>query len=519
MLNKTDVMVGDTVRVVPLGFLAQVDYNSNGVISGVYSLDEEGNVSYKLDSNVTAKLQKCNVVPSRVVNSKKCSVQGVFTYDLLSVSDMVCVGKDAYLKKIVSEFNLDDVSFYAYNLIDSKVTYGAYQQNTLLSMMGFKVCDSFVISSDVKKKSNLNNIPVMLKYPFVCGYSVLQRGNDFRYVPEYFTYSKVVSVSREVNHSGYILASVICLDEYEIRVHYPDVVKFNVQKGSYVIVDSGRIVYCSDRNNYSKKVEREFHCEFCGSLITSPVTGYLKCSYDNCTSNMYPQVENMLNVFGLEFLPYSDYISYVKSGYILSLSDVLDLERYKDTTVHCTVSDILKAVCPVSVVKDRSFFDKFVEFCKSVESVNYYISNPSDISKDMSSFLPYNMCKSFEQWIDNPENLLTVQTFMSMDNIHIKTNSVTLDVPKIFRNKTIYLEGKFRRGSYETVSSILRSYGADISAKFDNRSNCVIVGDLEKNIESIPVVDIALSYNIPVFTETAFFNSYGIDNDIEESHQ
>lgn len=517
MLKKTDVMVGDTVRVVPIGFLAQVDYNSNGVISGVYSLDEEGSVSYKLDSNVTAKLQKCNVIPSRIVNSKECSVQGVFTYDLLSIPDMVCIGKDAYLKKIVSEFNLDNVSFYAFNIVDSKVTYGAYQQNTLLSMMGFKVCDSFVISSDVKKKSNFNSIPVMLKYPLVCGYAVLQRGSDFRYVPEYFTYSRVASVKRQVNPSGYILASVLCTDNYEIKVPYPDVVRFNIQKGSYIIVDFDKVVYCSDRNNTSKKVEREFRCEFCGSLVTSPMTGYLKCSYDNCTSNMYPQVENMLTTFGLDPLPYADYIDYVKSGKILSLSDVLDLERYKGNTVQCTPSDVLKAVCPVHVVKDRSFFDKFVEFCKSIESVNYYICNPCDISKDMSSFLPYNMCKSFELWIDDPENLLTVQTFMSMNNICIKFDSITLDVPKIFRNKTIHLTGKFRRGSYDTISSILRSYGAEISAKFDNRSNCVIVGDLEKNVESIPVVDIALSYNIPVFTETAFFSSYGIDYDIEKS--
>ena len=103
---------------------------------------------------------------------------------------------------------------------------------------------------------------------------------------------------------------------------------------------------------------------------------------------------------------------------------------------------------------------------------------------------------------------------MEMKNIRIVETTVKLDVPPLFRNKVIYLEGAFNHGSYMDVSSILTCYGATVTTTLDNRCSCVIVGGLVRNTDLVESVRIAASYNIPIYAESDFFNQYGIDDDI-----
>ena len=515
MLSKSDVHVGDTVRVVPLGLLVEVRYNDRGVISGIYLLSSEGKPTYKLDTPVSTKLQKTGVVPSRLVQAHSCNVQGVVTVLERPFSSFVSEGVKSTFLDLVLTRSTSDFTFYAYNLESSSVTYGAYQQVTALEMMGFKTCASFVLSSDYRK-NKFNTLPAMRAYPFVSAYMVLEHGSNSKFIHSNISFNKVTKVNRDVNYSGYIVAEVLFEDGTGVSVPYPEIVRYNVQKGSYCVVDDGNIVYCTAMKSGSKKVESEFHCKYCGTLIKSPLTGYVKCPYQNCVSNMYPVVENMLRQLNLEPMSYSRYKQLIDNGDIQHLVDVFLLEPYRTSHVLCTPSSVLRAVCPPTVVKDRNFFDRLVEGSGSLDALFHYLEKPDEIYKDMKDSVSYMTCKSFEQWVSDPENLLTVNTFFNLENIEVVEHEIDLKVDKIFRNKVIYLEGDFRHGSYSRVSSILKSYGASIASKFDNRCDCVILGDFVRDVTTVPVVDIALSYNVPVYREKDFFQSYLIDKDIED---
>lgn len=511
MINKSKVQVGDTVVVVPFGLAAQVNYNKNGVISGIDVYIGGSDVPVPLDHVTCAKLQKNNVVPSRLVHKRDCVVHGVFEVNGIGLYDVVNKEPSEVLLSCISKSSYD-IAFKAFMIESSNVSYAFVQQSVLITTLGFEKCSSFVVSSR-EQLNRISKMPAMLLYPKVSGYVVVHK-NDYRYEPESFQYLKVSSVHRDVNSTGFIVADVQFDNNTSITVPYPHIVKYNVQKSSLVVVDSGNIVFCSDRGNMSKKVDREFHCNFCGSLVTSPSDGYVKCSYDNCTSRMYPVVENMTREFNIPCIDYSTYRTYVDEKKITCLVDVFDLPEYKDLKISCTLGTLLKALCPVSAVKDRSFFDKFVEKCGSFEAFYHYIENPYEIEQDMSNFIDSHTCQSFVNWIGVPENLLTVKSVV--DIVNVKQREFNLDVPKLFRNKVIYIEGEFNHGSYSTVSSILRSYGADIATTVDTRCDCVLLGDFVRNPEDVPTVNIAKSYDIPVYTESYFFNIYDIDNDLSK---
>lgn len=507
MINKVNVQVGDTVVVVPFGLVVSVTYNENGVISGIETYDK----SVYLNHAVCARLQKNNVVPSRLVNRRGCTVHGVLEVNGIDVKDVVNKDVSEVLLSCISSGNRE-VTFKSFMMESSNTPYSFVQQSALMSTLGFNKCSSFVVSSN-QQLNRIGKVPAMLVYPKVSGYVVVHK-DSYRYEPESFQYLKVDSVQRDVNTSGFIVADVQFDNDTSITVPYPQVVKYNVQKSSCVVVDSGHIVFCSDRGNLSKKVDREFHCNFCGSLVTSPSDGYVKCSYDNCTSRMYPVVENMTREFNIPCIDYSTYRTYVDEKKITCLVDVFDLPEYKDMKISCTLGTLLKALCPVSAVKDRSFFDKFVEKCGSFEAFYHYIENPYEIEQDMSHFIDSHVCQSFVNWINVPENLLTVKSVV--DIVNVNQREFNLDVPKLFRNKVIYIEGEFNHGSYSAVSSILRSYGADIATTVDTRCDCVLLGDFVRNPEDVPTVNIANSYNIPVYTESYFFSTYDIDSDISK---
>lgn len=519
MLTKSNVTVGDTVRVLPDGLLAKVTYNDSGVISGVYvQLSEDkyfkDNSYAKLEAGVTAILQKKNILPSRLVRSSNCCVKGCFTSSKVTVSDIVSKGKvQSYMELLTSS----DVEFVAYCLEDSKVSYSVYQEHTILEMLGFKTCPSFVVSADVKA-SSLATVPVMLSYPFVLGYYICKDKEGILQL-EKFRYERVESVERDVNVMGYIVSNVTFESGNSITVPYSCIVKYNVQKMSYIVVDDGNIVYCSDRSNKSKRVERQFKCKYCGSVINAPSEGYTACTYDNCPSKLYPVIETTVNTLKLPYMDYVTFMENVKSKNITCIVDLFNLEPYCNLTALCTASQVLRCVCPVSVVRSTEFFEKLVESAGSLDALNYYLEHPSEIVQDMKDLLNTRVCNDFDKWISNPENLLMVQQFMQLDNIKVQTKSkVNLDVPQLLRSKVVYLEGQFKHGSYSYVSAVLKSYGAEIAHTFDNRCSILVLGDLVKNPDSVPLVSIAQSYGIPVVTETYLFSKYDIDSDILKSY-
>lgn len=508
MLSMQDVKVGDTVRVVPLGLLCEVKYNDNGVISGVF--DEEEN---KAPSDVTARLQKDNVVPSRLSRRMPCSVHGVITCDM-SPESLVDNEASSYVRSLL-ESGKQEVKFLAYRVEADKVSYGTYQQVTALEMLGFSSCPSFVVSASMKQK-DLRKVQTTMGYPFVSGYEVAST-DSFKFVKSSVVFEKVKNVSPEYNSNGYVVAGLETrIGKCIYYVPYPSAVKYNTVPGSVVAFDNGKLEFGSKRNDTSKQVARKFHCPYCGTLISSPSEGLLTCSYENCASLLYPKFEHLVSVLKLPVVGYSWLHDKVESKQVVALCDVMQYEPYSNVEVTCTASDVVRAVCPVSVRVSKDFFDKFAQSAGSVEALTYYLRNPEQIEKDLPS-LDSRSVQSFVKWISDPENLLTVNTFLDMEQIHVVRDVVKLNVPKLFRGKTIYVDGTFRHGSYSEVCGILRSYGAEVSSEMNSSCNCVIVGDLTPDKRNMPCVDLANAYNVPAYLESTFFAQYDIDKDLKDN--
>lgn len=519
MIHPSDLTTGDVVSVIPIGALAEVKYNAQGVISGIYVAleNEEGDPSYeKLDSSISSFLQKSGKIPSRLSRPGETSVYGVFTCSPINPYDIERLGSVEYVMNKIR--NKDErVSFAAYSLKSREVVYGAHNQNSTMRMMGFEACKSFVASSvsEMNQGSIDKTFAMQQTYPFVSAYCIAKSNGDFRLVDSGVSFHRVENVQTFFNQSGYVMCEVLCNDSVTYIWPYSSVVRCNVQKGSIVAVDEGKVTYCSDSSNGSKRVDREIRCPYCNSLIVSSSFGYVTCPYENCVSRMYPSVEKLFRTLDLEPMPYVDFEQYVNSGKIQSICDVLNLPEFAQREVQCTLGTLIKSLVPVHVRVSSDFFDRFVENAGSTDAVVHYLENPDEISIDMSKSIDSMSISNFSEWISSPENLLVVKTFMNAENVSIIENSINLgNVPLIFRNKTMYLEGEFRRGSYSYIASILKSYGAEIASKFDNRCSCLIVGGFVRDAEKRVNIDIAKSYSIPVFDEDTLFNMYGIDQDI-----
>ena len=75
------------------------------------------------------------------------------------------------------------------------------------------------------------------------------------------------------------------------------------------------------------------------------------------------------------------------------------------------------------------------------------------------------------------------------------------------------ITGDFLHGGVEEISAIFSSYGALVTATFDEAVDCIVVGDTQSNVNG-HTVQYALKHNIPVFTEHDFFARYEIDKDL-----
>lgn len=511
MINLSDLAVGNTVRVVPSGALCDVSYNENGVICNVVVNGTE------VSSSFSVTLQKANVFPSRISRKSRTTVSGVLCLDEVDVKSLSTTTPSDEVVERISVGNVSDVKFKSFWIdSSSNMPYGAYQQTTVMKMLGFDPCQSFVVGPETSE-SAVHKYQSTMGYPFVSGFYVIRNnGSDNVFVPCNVVFSTVKSVSRYFTRYGYVVSDVECSDAV-VTVPYTSVVRYNVQKGSVVGVDDGRIVFGSDRRNLSKKVDREFRCPYCGSKINVPLSGYVQCSYENCVSRLYSQVLHFCKTLDLPSVPYSEYSDAVREKQFMSMCDVFDLPTLTDVTVTCPPSTLLRSLCPVSVRVTDDFFDKFVEAAGSVDALMYYLENVEKIQSDLIPPLTRLQVASFSRWLSESENVLVLKEFINSDKVSLVKNSTTLNVPKIFRNKTIYLEGRFRHGSYLDVCSILRSYGAEIASKFDNRCDCVIVGDVSIDNVGTSVVEVANSYNVPVFQEGTFFTNYDIDKDIDNA--
>lgn len=514
---------GSFLGVVPLGLVCTLQYSDKGILQKMWpnleptdTPDPNNILEMPFPTNVTVSLEKAKVVPQRIQlpASGPTLVKGV----LYAPKEFF---REGYLPEAVFEDMIQDVTenpedyqFYAGDLRNSGLRFnGAIAIRNRLEVLGFKLIPGYSITEDFTDttfvrmlRSNRYPFPI----PLFAGYMVFKNGNMDFYAPTFrqFTVSHVNSYT---DKNGYVMADVYSSsDVLECTISYTDVVKYNVQKGTSVIVDSNNsVILGRPTDAYSRvKVSSDINCSICGKAIKVMAKGYTECADPHCQSKIYPDVIHFCNTLGLEILPFEKFTEYIKDKSIICLTDILTLDEYKDVKIKCTLGSLLTAIIPVMVCSDPSVLQEFVVRAGSPEAVDYYMKNPESIEADLKLSMP-----KVVRWLNDPYNLTTYETLLSMpEQVEINTVEKKFSGAPIFRNKVICITGKFKSGDYETVTSILKSYSAEVVTQFNNRVSAVLVGHFRDEDENI--IQLAKSYGKPVYKETEFFNAYEISKDL-----
>lgn len=341
---------------------------------------------------------------------------------------------------------------------------------------------------------------------------------DVQFVPAGTFQTVIKEVNTIVDEQGEF-KSLLHNKDVDILVSYTDVCNFNIQPGTYIIVDNhNNIIYSEPTDLKSKeKLPREVKCPVCGKLTTVPGIGKTSCSDPHCTSKLYTQIKQFLYIMGLDEMSFEEFNEYVKKAGISCLPDIFTLDKYKDTKIESTLAKVLHAVIPIAVSPSEEFFDTFISSAGSLESTLYYLHNPSSIQKDLK--VNMMIAERLIKWLNDSYNVLMVDTFVNMnDIITIKVNDQKFEGAPIFRNKTICILGRFRHGDLGEIMSILQSYSAkvvtSVTSSTINKVQCILVGNLRG--EDPETIALAQAYNIPIYEELQFFKEYDIDSDIKK---
>lgn len=520
MITKFTCKPGSSIEIVPLGLLCTLQYNSTGILQKiVYGFNPlDHNDEDIMPSDLTIELKKHNVVPQRISFTKGTTwVKGVFYTKKLFKDEGIL--PECIKSSMISDLrlNIKDYTFYAGDIKNDSVRItGQTLVSTRLNTLGFNVLPSYLVYD------NVDNLPIaqimrskksIFQYPFISGMFICESASDFRYVPANLKQAIVSTTSNYIDSSGNIQAEIQFKD-FKLVKSYSEVVQQDIQAKSILLLDEGtEIIHSRSQNTFMRtRLPRKIHCSVCGKSLVVPVRGQTCCEDVHCVSKLYPHIQHFLGSLKLPEMAYDEFKSYMKKKDITCLMDVLILDKYKDLKIECTLSTILFAIVPLSVVRNIDFFQQFTNYLGSVEALDYYIQNPDTILEDLN--LNRLMSRNFIDWLKDPANVLELETIINSDQVNILPIMKCFEGAPIFRNKTICITGKFRRGTLEDIVSILQSYSAKVVIKFDNSVDCVVIGHFED--EDTSITELAAGYHVPVYSEDSFFKSYEIDLDIKK---
>lgn len=519
MLKNVTCRPGAYVEIVPLGLLGTLQYNSNGILQKIvlsfnYLDHKDEDV---LDANLTIDLKQRNLVPQRINFAKGTTwVRGVFYTKKQFKSEGIlpdCIREEMVFDL---EHHPEDYVFYAGDIKnDSMRIAGSGLVTTRLATLGFNTLPGYQVYDElgaIPVEDIMKSKKSPFTYPLLSGLLICEGAADFRYVPFNLNQMIVTSTTNYLDNNGYLHTTVMSSNK-SMNKSYTDIVQYDVQPKSTIILDDTDIVYSRPGAGFMRKrLARSIHCSICGKTLTVPVRGFTSCQDPHCVSKLYPVIQHFLSVLQLPEMSFNQFKEHMQNKEITCLTDVLILDTYKDCKVNCTLSTLLSAVVPVSFVRTAGFFQKFTNYLGSVEAFDYYIQNPDCIVTDLK--LDPIPAASFCRWLKDPYNVVELETLLNSSQITIKPVAQKFEGSPIFRNKTICVTGTFQHGTLEDIIAILKSYSAEVTTKFDNTVHCVVVGHYEDEDRSI--TELANAYGIKVYGEDDFFRYYEIDLDIQK---
>lgn len=511
LTTKTVCRPGSFIEVVPAGLLATLRYNQNGLLESI-------SFGYS-DSARTAdnrELEQLARFAPNTINLRGGTtwVQGVF-YSPSSIKELGVLPDCLYDSVMESE----DITFYAGNVKSLAANFiGSITCRNWLNVNNFNMLPGIVVPlvfDESSLKAVIASAGSTFEYPYVAGYMIFE-GNGFRFDPVRLFQDKIKSVYKRLTPEGYLVADLKLTKGNKVTVHWSDVVRLDLQTDTAIVYANDGVVdilhtYKSG-DRIRPHVPVDMTCPICKKVYNVPISGPVHCDDLNCISMLYPTIQHMLSVFKLPKMTEQRFIDISTKRQILGITDVLLLDEYKDIEINTTISSALYAITPTEICADETFFIKFADVCNnSVDTVMYYITNPIRIGTDLNLIsLP---AQRYVNWVQQDSVILQISNILNMVKIIPRTKK--FDGAPIFRNVRITLTGLFKRGNYQTISSILESYSATVMPSLDDEDlpNFVIIGSLNTNIDG-NVIQKARSLGLPMFSEDDFFAQYDIDSQL-----
>ena len=505
---------GDFVTIIPIGIPVTLQYRSTGNLEAVWiglDFDEKGTIG---DGPVKSKFLYSEVVKKQKVpmhvstNGGTLYVQGtIYTGVLNQTTGLMPKAQiEATLKDIEQGVNFN---FFAGNVISTSMIFaGSAQIRSWIQIHGFHDAPGYIVPQGdfPTALKRLINDNTAFKYDLVTGYFVF-RGTTCKHKFIGNKLQQIENLEIYLDSCGYVKCKVEFYGEAKpLHISYQEMTAKQLYSNDYVIM-----------NAYNKIVSRypipggevkssKYTCPFCGRVYVM-ADEFSRCPDTHCFSRMYEDLVHFLLNISLNPITYTEYIEYVEDGTLSKFSDILLCPQYRDAVIELTLYKLLDAVIPVPYLRNReALWNLCIKCNHSWDSVSYYIDHPSAIISDLHIDSP-----ELVSWLSDIENANTIKEIIQYSNIVISNNIKKFDFSPIFRGRKIYLTGRFNHGDIPEVEAILRSYAAEIVDSDD--ADCVILGDIPENINGV-MVNKFKAKNVPIFTESQFFNQYDIDSDL-----
>lgn len=526
MSDRNCLSAGDVIVPIPIGIRITIEYNEKGLLHLVYSgLNDDKILSQSFSDEMRVALLKHSLVPSTIqIKNGTTYVDGVLYRDNIPYPGG---GKlsDMYFEQEVKEFVEDSSEFKFLALsVKSLAAYfsGSMDITRWLTFEHFECLPKYIIPTQYNKfriKDIMQVADIFDKVNEPIGFPKISHIGIYHF-KEFYTldlnqlYCRVVCTERVTTPSGVVECKVITdVDNVDFNVPYYDAYKYNIQYGTYLLLNDVYDILYSDYKS-STHVSNRITCSYCGRTITVSEDESTRCSDPNCPSNLFPTVNNFLSEFGLPEVNYDTYSGWIKDNPEFTLVDILYTKEFNDVEITCSLSQLIHALISPTLRVDKDEVYRLCNVCnESVDTLDYYFNNPENFKDDMKD---ERFTKIFDWFSKYPENHLNFKQLLNNEKVHLQIRDSKFDGPPIFRNKTIYITGKFKHGSYNNVSSIFRSYAADVISDNSKIPDCVVIGDVLEDVNG-KAVNQFKTQNIPIFTESQFFNRYDIDSDMGEN--
>lgn len=530
MFVRNFLRAGDYLTIVPIGVLLTLQYDDRGLIEKVYEFHEE---HHRVDvtDELLADLLGNKTIPNKIpIKNGTSWVFGVLTSNTKVFNDSGILPK-CISDSFIQEFKSDPESFsFLAGAADSLATVfrGAVKVRQWLSVAHFDVLPGFPIPADNFSEDSFQDIIQKLEkssntipdYPMICEYILYKSGYP-SFIDLGFSQNVVKRVSKFVDDFGNIYAKLSLQDDDELVVDYCEVVRFNINTNTLILLDEENNVLYS-RSTDSKKRDRRsstIECSVCGKKIHVRYPYKTHCEDDHCNSRLYPKVLHLLDVLELPGITKSRYDEITKEfGLDFNLLDILDAKEFSDIELIVPIDVGMRSVIPYDIIskENTSFIRLFVSKCNdSITSIEYYIKNPGEIYGSLG-ISPSTVCDKFIDWLEDGNNFNDILDVLHNKHMTYQETNKTFDGPPIFRGKRILVTGEFLHGSSSEIESILSSYSAQVVYDYSEGADCLVIGDVKENISG-KLVKEAQIRRIPIFSEFAFFNNYDIDSDIAEN--